>query len=91
MEELQRLGGTHGVAKLLACETAVGLLDHASGGASIESRHTSFGINKLPDAKPESFWMLLVGRAGGQTHTSNTSGLRSKDLPPLLPLPDHGH
>ena len=62
MEELQQLGGTHGLAKLLACDTAVGLLDpHAPGGASIESRHTSFGINKLPDAKPESFWMLLVG------------------------------
>ena len=60
MEELERQGGIPGVAKLLACELAMGLDQSEHGDGSVESRKTVFGVNKLPDAEPESFWMLMV-------------------------------
>ena len=63
MEELERQGGIGGVAKLLACELTMGLDQSLHGDGSVESRKIVYGVNKLPDAEPASFWMLMVGLA----------------------------
>ena len=60
MAELQKLGGVHGVAKLLICDPAVGIDPSDSSLGSEASRKSLFGANKLPDTPPVSFWYLMV-------------------------------
>lgn len=60
MVELEKRGGAQGIAKLLACDTILGLDPKADGDASIEGRARLFGENRLPPVPPVSFWMLMV-------------------------------
>ena len=57
MAELQKLGGVEGVAKLLICDPAVGI---DPSDCSLEPRKSQYGVNKLPETPPASFWALLV-------------------------------
>ena len=60
LDELTKRGGFGGLAKQLMCEPTLGLDPALQGEGSIESRTQCFGINKLPETEPESFWAILV-------------------------------
>ncbi|GAX78129.1 hypothetical protein CEUSTIGMA_g5571.t1 [Chlamydomonas eustigma] len=59
MPGLEKLGGVLGLANILGCDTNVGLNPSSSDSGYLTSRQEYYGVNRLPEAKPASFWMLM--------------------------------
>ncbi len=72
--ELAAMGGVAGLAARLASDTSKGLDAKATGDASLASRQAYYGANRLPEKKPASFFMLMVGR-GQQKETHVATAL----------------